>query len=127
MAAPVDDTRAGLPSPVSFQPSRDGMRDALRDGLRDGMRDGVGDGAGDGVPAPAPAGRDLVVRQALEVSRLTVTRMAEELGIPRATLEAYRLGTRRMPPATRLRFAAYLAQHAELLRRVAQTLGSIED
>lgn len=125
MAAPVDDTRAGLTSPVSFPTPRDGMRDGLREGMREGMRDGMRDGAGDGVPAPA--GRDLVVRHALEVSRLTVTRMAEELGIPRATLEAYRLGTRRMPPATRLRFAAYLAQHAELLRRVAQALGSIDD
>lgn len=121
MATPVDDTRAGLTSPVSFQPSRDGMREALRDGMRDGMRDGAGDGV------PVPASRDAVVRQALEVSRLTVTRMAGELGIPRATLEAYRLGTRRMPPATRLRFAAYLAQHAELLRHVAQALGSIDD
>lgn len=62
------------------------------------------------------------VRAALELSRLTVTRMAEELGIPRATLAAYRLGTRRMPAAGRARLAAYLAVHAEALARVARAL-----
>jgi hypothetical protein len=62
------------------------------------------------------------VRVALDVSRLTVTRMAAELGIPRATLEAYRLGTRRMPAASRARLAAYLAGHAELLRRLSRLL-----
>ncbi len=77
------------------------------------------------APAREGAGRDLVVREALEVSRLTVTRMAEELGIPRATLEAYRLGTRRMPPAARLRLAAYLNQHADTLRRIAQLLNTL--
>lgn len=82
-----------------------------------------------GLPAPAargPAPRDGAppdpVRVALEVSRLTVTRMAGELGIPRATLEAYRLGTRRMPAASRARLAAYLAGHAELLRQLARLL-----
>lgn len=74
----------------------------------------VRDATRDGAPDP--------VRVALEVSRLTVTRMAEELGIPRATLEAYRLGTRRMPAASRARLAAYLAGHAELLRRLARLL-----
>jgi hypothetical protein len=62
------------------------------------------------------------VRPALELSRLTVTRMAEELGIPRATLAAYRLGTRRMPAAGRARLGAYLAAHAEALARVASAL-----
>jgi hypothetical protein len=64
------------------------------------------------------------VRPALELSRLTVTRMAEELGIPRATLAAYRLGTRRMPAANRARLGAYLARHAEALARVAQALSA---
>lgn len=64
------------------------------------------------------------VRAALEVSRLTVTRMAEELGIPRATLAAYRLGTRRMPAAGRARLAAYLAAHSKALARVARALGA---
>jgi plasmid maintenance system antidote protein VapI len=67
---------------------------------------------------PAP---DLV-RIALEVPRLTVTRMATELGIPRATLEAYRLGTRRMPAAMRARLGAYLAEHARVLRALADAL-----
>ena len=62
------------------------------------------------------------VRPALELSRLTVTRMAEELGIPRATLAAYRLGTRRMPAAGRVRLGEYLAAHAEALARVARVL-----
>ncbi len=62
------------------------------------------------------------VRPALELSRLTVTRMAEELGIPRATLAAYRLGTRRMPVASRVRLGRYLAAHAEALARVARVL-----
>lgn len=78
-----------------------------------------------GTPG-SPPGAGVVsidaVRAALEVSRLTVTRMAGELGIPRATLEAYRLGTRRMPPATRLRLARYLADHAAVLRRLAEVL-----
>jgi plasmid maintenance system antidote protein VapI len=68
----------------------------------------------------------VLVRHALEVSRLTVTRMAEELGIPRATLEAYRLGTRRMPAPARARLATYLAQHAEMLRLISQALGTGE-
>jgi hypothetical protein len=62
------------------------------------------------------------VRTALDLPRLTVTRMAEELGIPRATLEAYRLGTRRMPAAARARLAAYLAEHAAALEAVVHTL-----
>lgn len=64
------------------------------------------------------------VRPALELSRLTVTRMAEELGIPRATLAAYRLGTRRMPAANRARLGEYLAVHAAALARVARALGA---
>jgi hypothetical protein len=62
------------------------------------------------------------VRPALELSRLTVTRMAEELGIPRATLAAYRLGTRRMPASNRARLGQYLAAHADALARVARAL-----
>ena len=62
------------------------------------------------------------VRPALELSRLTVTRMAEELGIPRATLAAYRLGTRRMPASNRARLGHYLAAHADALARVARAL-----
>ena len=67
------------------------------------------------------------VRPALELSRLTVTRMAEELGIPRATLAAYRLGTRRMPLAGRVRLGRYLAAHAEALARVARVLAGEGD
>lgn len=62
------------------------------------------------------------VRAALDLPRLTVTRMAEELGIPRATLEAYRLGTRRMPAAARARLAAYLAAHAAALEAAVHAL-----
>jgi plasmid maintenance system antidote protein VapI len=111
MTAPADDTRAGLTPPAPY-----------------------GAGRADAAPAreaaaPAPRERaphELLVRHALEVSRLTVTRMAEELGIPRATLEAYRLGTRRMPPASRQRLAAYLAKHADMLRLLSQALAAVE-
>ena len=78
--------------------------------------------ATDDAAAPIPRSMDDQVREALEVPRLTVTRMAVELGIPRATLEAYRLGTRRMPAAVRLRLAVYLEQHAAAVRRLAEVL-----
>ena len=66
--------------------------------------------------------RDAQVHAALDVPRLTITRMADVLGVPRATLEAYRLGTRRMPPAVRARLAAFLTHHAELMRELADAL-----
>ncbi len=74
------------------------------------------------TPAPVVGPAPDLVRVALELPRLTVTRMAAELGIPRATLEAYRLGTRRMPAATRVRLAAYLNEHARMLRALADAL-----
>jgi plasmid maintenance system antidote protein VapI len=109
MAAPADDARAGLTPPAGFEAVR-----------------------AEATPAePTPPARQLaphevLVRHALEISRLTVTRMAEELGIPRATLEAYRLGTRRMPLAARQRLAVYLGQHAERLRLLSQALSTVE-
>ena len=111
MTAPADETRAGIASAAYTA--------------------GRGDVPADRPAAPAaptrePTPHEVLVRHALEVSRLTVTRMAEELGIPRATLEAYRLGTRRMPAAARLRLSAYLAQHAEMLRLLSQALGAID-
>ena len=69
-----------------------------------------------------PDPRDAHVHAALDVPRLTITRMADVLGVPRATLEAYRLGTRRMPPAVRARLAAFLAQHAQTMRELSDTL-----
>ena len=113
MTAPADETRAGRSSPAALTSTR--VDASAPTGDR---------------PAPVtprePTPHEVLVRHALEVSRLTVTRMAEELGIPRATLEAYRLGTRRMPQAARLRLSAYLAQHAEMLRLIAQALGTPE-
>lgn len=67
--------------------------------------------------------QDAAVHAALDVPRLTITRMADVLGVPRATLEAYRLGTRRMPPAVRARLAAFLAQHADAVKQIADALG----
>ena len=67
-----------------------------------------------------------LVRQALETPRLTITRMSEELGIPRGTLEAYRLGVRRMPSPARRRLAEYLQQHAAGVRVVADALLDID-
>ena len=115
MASPVDETRAGLTAPAAFGAPRGG--EAPEPATRESAANATG---------REPTPHEVLVRHALEVSRLTVTRMAEELGIPRATLEAYRLGTRRMPPAARLRLAAYLAQHAEMLRLLSQALGTIE-
>ena len=68
------------------------------------------------------AARDAQVHAALDVPRLTITRMADVLGVPRATLEAYRLGTRRMPAAVRTRLAEFLASHAESVRQIAASL-----
>lgn len=62
------------------------------------------------------------VAAALDSACLTVTRVAEELGLPRATLEAYRLGTRRPPAAVRAALARYLARRAEALLEHAAAL-----
>jgi hypothetical protein len=67
-----------------------------------------------------------LVRRALETPRLTITRMSEELGIPRGTLEAYRLGVRRMPSPARRRLAESLQQHADGVRGVADALLGID-
>ncbi len=61
-------------------------------------------------------------REALERTCLTVKRIAHEIGMPRATLEAYRLGTRRMPHSARVRLGTYLAAHAAMLDGLAQEL-----
>ena len=65
------------------------------------------------------------VRQALEQSCLTVTRIATDVGISRATLEACRVGTRRTPIAARVRIGTDLAAHADLVSRFAAELGAI--
>ncbi len=114
VTAPVDDPRPGLTPNAGYDAS--GAAGPPAGAER----------APAARPAREPAPHEVLVRHALEVSRLTVTRMAEELGIPRATLEAYRLGTRRMPPAARLRLSAYLAQHAEMLRLLSQALSVVE-
>ncbi|HEY0777884.1 MAG TPA: hypothetical protein VGD56_07945 [Gemmatirosa sp.] len=69
-----------------------------------------------------PDPRDAQVHAALDVPRLTITRMADVLGVPRATLEAYRLGTRRMPAAVRTRLATFLAAHADTMRQLSEAL-----
>ncbi len=118
MTASVDDPRAGLTPTAGYNAAGDASgpaAPAAKAGAESTTR-----------PVREPAPHEVLVRHALEVSRLTVTRMAEELGIPRATLEAYRLGTRRMPPAARQRLAAYLAQHSEMLRLLSQALSAVE-
>ena len=74
----------------------------------------------DDSAAPVPA-RD-PAREALDRTCLTVKRIAHDIGMPRATLEAYRLGTRRMPQAARVRLGTYLAAHAAMLDGLAQAL-----
>jgi hypothetical protein len=74
MTASAGRHRAGLTPPAPFAAARaDGAARAR-------------------PPRPRASGppHEVWCATALEVSRLTVTRMAEELGIPRATLEAYR-------------------------------------
>ncbi len=61
-------------------------------------------------------------REALERTCLTVKRIAHDIGMPRATLEAYRLGTRRMPQVARARLGKYLAAHAAMLDDLARAL-----
>ena len=68
--------------------------------------------------------RDAQVHAALDIPRLTITRMADVLGVPRATLEAYRLGTRRMPAPVRARLVAFLRQHGEVMRQLADALAA---
>jgi plasmid maintenance system antidote protein VapI len=116
MTAPADETRAGLASSAAYGAGRG---DAPADRPADRPAPPV-------APARELTPHEVLVRHALEVSRLTVTRMAEELGIPRATLEAYRLGTRRMPAAARMRLSAYLARHSEMLRLISQALATPE-
>ena len=124
MAAHADEPRAGIAPAVAL------ANGPLGNGRGDGSAGGAPKSAGDrevvAVPGRELSPHEVLVRHALEVSRLTVTRMAEELGIPRATLEAYRLGTRRMPAPARLRLSAYLAQHAEILRLLSQALGALD-
>ena len=79
---------------------------------------------GDGPPPAAHAIPRDPAREALERTCLTVKRIAHDIGMPRATLEAYRLGTRRMPPSARARLGTYLAAHAAMLDELAQALMS---
>lgn len=74
--------------------------------------------------APAPEAVRDPAREALERTCLTVKRIALDIGMPRATLEAYRLGTRRMPHAARVRLGTYLAAHAAMLDGLARQLMS---
>jgi hypothetical protein len=80
-----------------------------------------------GAKAATPDPVVVLVREALETPRLTITRMSEELGIPRGTLEAYRLGVRRMPAPARRRLAEYLMRHADAVRAVGNSLLGIEE
>ncbi|GJG86447.1 hypothetical protein tb265_16280 [Gemmatimonadetes bacterium T265] len=75
-----------------------------------------------GAPTPAPARPSDPAREALDRTCLTVKRIAADIGMPRATLEAYRLGTRRMPHPARVRLGTYLAAHAAMLDGLAQAL-----
>lgn len=85
---------------------------------------GASDAGPDGAALPARAGHADPAREALERTCLTVKRIALDIGMPRATLEAYRLGTRRMPQVARARLGTYLAAHAAMLDGLAQALMS---
>ena len=60
----------------------------------------------------APVEYAAAVRAALRLPCLRVADIAAALAVPRATVEAYRLGTRRMPEGTRVRLAAFLTAYA---------------
>ena len=116
--APFGAPRAPFtPSPLRHAEHAD--RAPEPNGNADGMLAHVADAT---VPAPA---RD-PAREALDRTCLTVKRIAEDIRMPRATLEAYRLGTRRMPPAARVRLGTYLAAHAAMLGELATALIAAE-
>lgn len=71
------------------------------------------------------AERDAVretVRHALDVPRLTLPELAAALGMPRGTLESYRVGSRGMPPVARRQLAAILERHAAEVEAAAAAL-----
>lgn len=82
----------------------------------------VDEGVEPDASTPAPQAALDPAREALGRTCLTVKRIAHDIGMPRATLEAYRLGTRRMPHTARVRLGTYLAAHAAMLDGLAQTL-----
>ena len=95
-------------------------------GLADGADESDAQQQQSGAPLPARHGAAHgaadPAREALEKTCLTVKRIAHDIGMPRATLEAYRLGTRRMPHSARVRLGTYLAAHAAMLDGLAQAL-----
>lgn len=66
---------------------------------------------------PAPS-----VRRALQGARPTLGEIADALGIPKPTLNAYLNGQRRPSKLTRLLLAAYCRNHARRLEALADEL-----
>ena len=96
---------------------------ALSAAVADGSPGGVTDeDLEPGISTPVPQAALDPAREALGRTCLTVKRIAQDIGMPRATLEAYRLGTRRMPHTARIRLGTYLAAHAAMLDGLAQAL-----
>ena len=76
-------------------------------------------------PTPLPSVEyAAAVRAALRLPCLRVADIAAAIGVPRATLEAYRLGTRRMPHVTRARLTAFLTAYAADVLRASAALTS---
>lgn len=84
----------------------------------------------DTTPGTGHSERDAVretVRRALDVPRQTMPELAAALGVPRATLESYRIGARGMPAHTRRQLAAVLARHAADVEAAAAALLTMSD
>ena len=77
--------------------------------------------------APSAPSAEAAVRAALRLPCRRVVDIAAAIGVPRATLESYRLGTRRMPAATRARLATFLTGYAADLRAAAAALTAPAD
>jgi hypothetical protein len=65
---------------------------------------------------------DPTIRAALDVPRLTLSRIARELGVTRETVESWRKGRRRPRPKSRMRLAELLLAHARNVNTVAAEL-----
>jgi len=71
----------------------------------------------------SPGGyRERLARDAFDWPRATLASMAEDIGLSRSSLAAYRAGQRRLPDAVALRLAGWLRRRAELAERLATEL-----
>lgn len=63
-----------------------------------------------------------IQRRALEECRITLTEIAEVLGVSRSAAEKYHQGERTMPDAVRRKLSAFLREHADRVSTLADEL-----